>query len=71
MVRCPPGAAATPVRALANVDAMQTFNNFINGTSQAAADGRTTEDRQRTLFEIVSTYDLARWGRDFLEAARS
>lgn len=29
------------------------------------------EDRQRTLFEIVSTYDLARWGRDFLEAARS
>lgn len=26
------------------------------------------EDRQRQLFEIISHYDLARWGRDFLEA---
>ena len=28
------------------------------------------EDRQRTLFEIVDHYDLSRWGRDFLAAAR-
>jgi trehalose-6-phosphate synthase len=26
------------------------------------------EGRQRNLFEIVSYYDLARWGRDFLDA---
>lgn len=29
------------------------------------------EGRQRGLFEIVSHYDLARWGRDFLEAVRN
>ena len=28
------------------------------------------DSRQRTLFEIVSQYDLARWGRDFLQAVR-
>lgn len=28
------------------------------------------EDRQRTLFEIINHYDLSRWGRDFLAAAR-
>jgi trehalose-6-phosphate synthase len=28
------------------------------------------EDRQRTLFDIVRHYDLSRWGRDFLRAAR-
>ncbi len=29
------------------------------------------EDRQRSLFEIVSHYDLARWGKDFLDAVRA
>ena len=28
------------------------------------------EDRQRSLFEIVSHYDLSRWGKDFLDAVR-
>jgi glucosylglycerol-phosphate synthase len=28
------------------------------------------EDRQRTLFDIVRHYDLSRWGREFLRAAR-
>jgi trehalose-6-phosphate synthase len=28
------------------------------------------DDRQRSLFDIVRHYDLARWGRDFLAAAR-
>ncbi len=28
------------------------------------------DSRQRSLFEIVSQYDLARWGRDFLQAVR-
>lgn len=28
------------------------------------------EDRQRSLFEIVSHYDLSRWGSDFLDAVR-
>lgn len=28
------------------------------------------EDRQRSLFEIVSHYDLSRWGQDFLDAVR-
>lgn len=29
------------------------------------------DSRQRSLFEIVSQYDLARWGRDFLHAVRT
>ncbi|MCL4790861.1 MAG: glucosylglycerol-phosphate synthase [Gammaproteobacteria bacterium] len=28
------------------------------------------DSRQRTLFEIVSRFDLARWGQDFLQAVR-
>ncbi|MEO8002091.1 MAG: glucosylglycerol-phosphate synthase [Arenimonas sp.] len=28
------------------------------------------EDRQRSLYEIISHYDLARWGSDFLDAVR-
>jgi trehalose-6-phosphate synthase len=29
------------------------------------------EGRQRSLFEVVTHFDLARWGRDFLAAVRN
>lgn len=35
----------------------------------AMTDGER-DSRQRNLFEIVSQYDLARWGQDFLQAVR-
>ena len=46
-------------------DPIDLVNALVQALTMTAEE---REGRQRNLFEIVSHYDLARWGRDFLDA---
>jgi glucosylglycerol-phosphate synthase len=49
-------------------DTTDMVNTLLQGLTMTQEE---REGRQRNLFDIVSHYDLARWGRDFLDAVAS